>query len=218
MCSLTADAVAGTTCLQISTTDILDEIRSKQLSGCDLQMDGVGEMAVPDGGDASCTDTGGNVLCGLVGSGILHCNDDFCPDCQHAHACDLTCGFCDQAPATGDGKPHNGGKRGGGAGRRREQITIDAGVCSPPDFLSRTDSVNSACCDEGGDECADGIPNQCDARCALTYLEYYTECNQMLFSTVSAEQMTQLHRLDDVCMQLPPSDLLLALGQASCQR
>lgn len=170
-------------------------------------------MGVPDSGNSSCTDTGGDVLCALVGAGILHCNADFCPDCEHANACDVTCGFCDQAPATGDGKPHHGGNR-----RRREQITIDNGVCSPSDFQSRTDRVNSACCDEGGDECAAGVPNLCDARCALTFLDYYTECNQMLFSTMAPEQMTQLHRLNSVCMQLPPADLLLALGQASCER
>ena len=153
----------------------------------------------------------------IAGAGVLHCNDDFCPDCQHANACDLTCGFCDGAQSSG--KPHHGGRgAASGAGRRRDQITIDAGACSPSDFQARTDDVNLACCDEGGDECTAGVPNQCDARCALTYLTYYTECSQMLYSTMAAETMTKLHRLEDVCTQLPATDLLLALGQASCER
>lgn len=147
----------------------------------------------------------------------MHCNEDFCPDCQHGNACDLTCGFCDEAPSSGDSKSHHGGKGAGSEdGRRQNQITIDAGVCSPLDFQSRTDDVNSACCDEGGDACTAGVPNQCDARCALTFLEYYTECSQMLYSTMAADTMTKLQRLDDICTQLPAEDLLLALGQASC--
>jgi hypothetical protein len=89
----------------------------------------------------------------------------------------------------------------------------------PSDFVERTNAVNSACCDPGNEEmCASGVPQACDARCALTFLEYYTQCHSMLDATMAPLQMTGLHRLDDVCMQLPPAELLLALGQASCGR
>ena len=65
-------------CLQITTVDIINDIRTAQEQGCTLVVDDVGELAVPDIHQTGCADSGGTQLCGLVGAGILHCNDDFC--------------------------------------------------------------------------------------------------------------------------------------------
>ena len=150
-----------------------------------LEVEGVGETAVHGGGGGGdCEDTGPDALCGMVGQGLLHCVDDFCPDCgestssshydsisrmlterllvvaAHAGSCDRTCGFCPDVPADGKGK-----------GRRRGQIVVNHDSnCEPADFETRTNEVNAACCDDGNAaQCAAGVPNTCDARCALTY-------------------------------------------------
>jgi hypothetical protein len=114
----------------------------------------------------------------MVGQGLLHCMDDFCPDCAHNGACDLTCGFCPESP------PADGGN-GNGKGRRRNQISVDGGTaCAPADFEQRTDDVNDACCDDGVDtKCSGGVPTSCDARCALTYNPYFGECKHLVSET-----------------------------------
>jgi hypothetical protein len=72
-------------------------------------------------------DSGGAQLCGLVATGVLTCETDFCPDCTNAHKCDSTCDF-DCAPAAGGG---GGGKHGGGGGKHRRAQGIQLNhVCS----------------------------------------------------------------------------------------
>ena len=39
-----------------------------------------------------CTDND-EVLCSLIATGTLSCDDDFCSTCPHAHKCDRTCGL-----------------------------------------------------------------------------------------------------------------------------
>eukprot|EP01043_Picozoa_sp_COSAG02_P018157 COSAG02_NODE_841_length_16613_cov_61.635703_3_plen_577_part_00 len=119
-------------CLTVPSTSIIDEmIRMRNEDGCTIEGNGVGEQVVvtaPNG----CTDTDAT-LCGLVDSGVLSCEDDFCPDCTNAHKCDATCVF-DCAPA-GDktGKEH-----------RRAQIHLDSG-CSPLNLEEKVAPVNDAC-------------------------------------------------------------------------
>jgi hypothetical protein len=121
-------------CLALSSTAIIDEmIRMRDEDGCTIHGNGVGEQTVvttPDG----CADTDAT-LCGLVSTGVLSCEDDFCPGCTNAHKCDGTCSF-DCAESTGG--------KGGGKGHRRAQIHLDDG-CSPLNLEDKVGPVNDAC-------------------------------------------------------------------------
>ena len=86
-----------------------------------------GEEEVRGRAPGECVDSGGAQLCGLVATGVLTCETDFCPDCTNAHKCDSTCDF-DCAPAAGGG---GGGKHGGGGGKHRRAQGIQLNhVCS----------------------------------------------------------------------------------------
>ena len=120
-------------CLSIPSTSIIDEmIRMRDVDGCTIHGNGVGEQVVvtaPNG----CSDTDAT-LCGLVATGVLTCDDDFCPDCTNAHKCDATCAFdCPPAAAGGKGNEH-----------RRTQIHLDSG-CSPLNLEEKVGPVNAAC-------------------------------------------------------------------------
>lgn len=45
--------------------------------------------------------------------------------------------------------------------------------------VPRVDELNAACCDAHG-ICDTGVPNRCDAKCALIFEPFYTACHQML--------------------------------------
>lgn len=139
------------TCLQTPEADILDAIKAKLDTGCEIITDGVAETQVQDV-HASCEDIGSADLCSLVGTGILSCERDFCPSpsCGHASECDRTCGYCSEQ-----------------AKGRRTQIVISAAACNPVELPSKTDEVNAACCDPGSGRCADGVPTSCDVRNAF---------------------------------------------------
>lgn len=146
----------------------------------------------------------------MVGQGLLHCVDDFCPDCAHAASCDLTCGFCPETP------PADGGK---GKGRRRNQIVVDGGAaCSPTAFEQRTNDVNDACCDDGADtKCSGGVPTSCDARCALTYNPYFGEC-QHLVSTQARRACVVYMSVLTACLWLQITAVMDPAQLAAFQR
>ena len=97
---------------------------------------------------------------------MLKCSEDFCLECAHAGECDRSCGFC----SDGDSTPEEENVIVPGGGHRRAQITIRDQTCDVLDISTRTDDVNTACCDETNDHCAAGVPTTCDARCAMTFL------------------------------------------------
>lgn len=121
-------------CLSIPSTAIIDEmIRMRDEDGCTIHGNGVGEQVVvtsPNG----CADTDAT-LCGLVNSGALSCEDDFCPSCTNAHKCDASCAF-DCATT--------GGSKGTEHRHRRAQIILDGG-CSPINLEDKVGPVNQAC-------------------------------------------------------------------------
>ena len=120
------------TCLTVPSTSIIDEmIRMRDEDGCTINGNGVGEQAVVTQSDG-CSDTDAT-LCGLVDSGILSCEDDFCPDCTNAHKCDATCTFDCNANGAETGKEH-----------RRVQIHLDTG-CSALNLEEKVEPVNDAC-------------------------------------------------------------------------
>ena len=145
-------------CNQLSTTDVIAELKTMQDMGCHLVIDSVGETSVATD-VLNCVDTGADALCSLVNVGVLSCAVDFCADCSHASACDATCGFC--SPDT----PPDGGD--GGGGHRRAQNNIADTSCDATDFPTRTTQVNTDCCDQTNNNCAAGVPNTCDVKCTF---------------------------------------------------
>jgi hypothetical protein len=194
----TADAITSlrASCGLISTTDVVTELKRMQATGCVLALDGVGETSVV-AGDQNCVDTGSEALCSLVNVGVLSCSVDFCADCRHASACDATCGLC----TPGDAPPDGGG-------HRRAQINIVDTSCDAADFPTRTTQVNTDCCDETNNHCASGVPTTCDLQCAITYLTYYSECQQQIIASFSALEQQQFASLTTACRALPLVPLL----------
>ena len=80
-------------CDDVTVPEIIAAMQEMQDAGCDLDTDGVGQSTVTTD-TSGCSDTAPASLCSNVASGLMTCNDDFCPDCRHAGQCDRTCSFC----------------------------------------------------------------------------------------------------------------------------
>ena len=170
-----------TRCLAIPVTDIIAElIRMRNEDSCTIDGDGIGEQQVHVRAPGECIDSGGDTLCGLISAGVLTCESDFCPECAHAHKCDVSCGFdCSS----------NGGSA-GGKHRRTQGIHL-SNVCSALNLGEKVGPVNTACCDEGRqDVCTGGgdagVPTVCDVKCAMEYAPFYDECERALRTAFSA--------------------------------
>lgn len=199
------DGVASTfsdlrqTCLQLSPSSVVDEMKRLQDSGCEVNADGVGEEAVQQHGADGCTDSRPE-LCALVIDGALTCQDDFCQDkkaCAHSGACDATCSFC----------------------RRRSQINF-GDKCSALTLQSRVEPINAACCDEDGacNGAGAGVPTVCDAKCAIVYRPFFSDCQttlQMAFGA-HADTYAAFLQLASTCDALPVDQLLQATAGAIC--
>jgi hypothetical protein len=173
---------------------------------------GVDETAVLPTGDDACADTGSHELCSLVEIGVLSCAVDFCLTgvCPHAHACDATCGFC----TTGDDGTDPAGSGDSGGGHRRTQIDITDTTCDANDMSDRTTEVDAACCNDSNGNCAAGVPTTCDAKCAITYITYYSECAQQIAASFSPQQQAQFAELYNTCSSLPVEPLLNIVATA----
>lgn len=55
--------------------------------------------------------------------------------------------------------------------------------------------VNGDCCNDSNQHCAAGVPTTCDAKCAITYNAYYTECAQQITASFSPQQQSQFAEL-----------------------
>eukprot|EP01046_Picozoa_sp_COSAG06_P014002 COSAG06_NODE_857_length_11918_cov_4.047551_1_plen_399_part_10 len=89
---------------------------------------------------------------------------------------------------------------------RRAQITP---ACALDDFAHEADAVNTACCDYSG---CSGVPNTCDAKCAIVFDGFYERCSSILTLQVPAAQMSQYTQLHTTCSQdLPVEPLLRAV-------
>ena len=66
---------------------------------------------------------------------------------------------------------------GHGGGHRRAQ---SGDSCDANELSWRTDSINSACCDEPGEDCSDGYPHTCNPDCAALFLPFWDECHSVL--------------------------------------
>ena len=199
------DGVASTfsdlrqTCLQLSPSSVVGEMKRLQDSGCVVNADGVGEETVQQNNGNGCRDTGIE-LCALIADGALSCEADFCQDkkaCKHSGVCDATCGFC----------------------HRRSQINF-GNQCSALTLQSRVEPVNGACCDADG-ACnggGAGVPTVCDARCAIVYGPFFSDCESTLALAFGAQPDTfaAFSQLALTCDALPVDQLLQATAAAVC--
>lgn len=78
------------------------------------------------------------------------------------------------APVDGGG---GGGGVPGGGGHRRAQA---GPACTAADVPTRSNEVTLECCDEPGEDCANGMPASCNAGCASIFLAFIEECGGAL--------------------------------------
>ena len=189
-------------CNSIPSGQIIGELQPLWSAGqCPSEwMEGVSATTVPE---STCEDTLPSCAAG-ISAGFYDCANMLCPTCGMAHQCDKTCRFC------------------GGDGRHRLQIATTGHECPPMTFETEAAAVNDACCDQG--ECT-GVPTECDARCGVVYVDFYSRCNGLL-GLYHVEDMVEYTRLEQTCAeQMPAEPLLRLIGRctshdttmASCQ-
>lgn len=111
-----------------------------------------------------------------------------CTEDIMVRGCQLTCGLC--------------------TGHRRAQLVS---ACPLSDFNTRADAVNTACCDDG---LCQGVPNRCDAKCAIAYDPFFDDCSNLLSLQLPAPDVVKYHQLHTTCStDLPIDDLIDALIQ-----
>jgi hypothetical protein len=192
-------------CNDIPSADLLDELKPLYDAGqCPADwMEDVSTTAVPA---EACQDVRTGCEPGIA-SGFMSCERDFCPTCGLAGQCDKTCGLC-----SNDAETHG----------HRLQIATAEHECPPHAFETEAAAVNEACCDEGG--CA-GVPTECDARCGVVYIDFYSRCSDLL-GIYHVDDMVGYTRLQQTCAeQMPAEPLLRLIGRctshdttmASCQ-
>ena len=92
---------------------------------------------------------------------------------------------------------------------RRLQM-MSANQCNPAAFSAEAAAIDAACCDGSNDNCHGGIPDNCDAKCAVVYNRVFDRCERFLRTTT--ENMNGHERLFSTCtVSLPTEPLLRAL-------
>eukprot|EP01050_Picozoa_sp_SAG11_P028020 SAG11_NODE_7329_length_1160_cov_0.973610_1_plen_266_part_10 len=164
-------------CAAIPPATLIDELKALQDRGqCPpTVLDSVAATEVKAPG---CADRWDGDRCALsISSGIMTCEHDFCntvyPPCVMAGQCDRSCGFC------GDD----------GSGHRRllalleqlRRLQMSHMTRSPSSFETDAAAVDATCCDDEG-SCTNGIPGECDAKCAVVFNNFYPRCQRFLAS------------------------------------
>ena len=166
-------------------------------------MEDVSTTAVPA---EACQDVRTGCAAGIA-AGFLNCATDFCPTCALAGQCDKSCELC---------------SNNGQVGHRLMQISSDEHSCPASTFDAEAVAVNDACCDQEG---CTGVPTECDARCGVVYIDFYSRCS-VLLGVYHPEDMVEYTRLEQTCAeQMPAEPLLRLIGRctshdttiASCQ-
>eukprot|EP01045_Picozoa_sp_COSAG04_P022352 COSAG04_NODE_2513_length_3987_cov_11.345165_3_plen_420_part_00 len=129
-----------------------------------------------------------DVDCGTLMQGGLKCKDSIM-----VTNCRATCGMC--------------------GGHRRAQL---ASTCPLKQFDTDVAAVNTACCDD--DECSEGVPTVCDAKCAIAFNDFFDRCQNILMLQM-AEQMPGFMDLHSTCAtRLPVEPLLRKLINCKAQQ
>eukprot|EP01052_Picozoa_sp_SAG31_P045564 SAG31_NODE_8372_length_1464_cov_1.240293_1_plen_266_part_01 len=165
-------------CAAMPPAALIDELKALQDRGqCPPTV--LDRVAATEVKAPGCADRWDGDRCSLsIASGIMTCEHDFCntvyPPCVMAGQCDRSCNLC------GDD---------GGSGHRRllailrqlRQLQMSHMACDPATFSSEAATVDAACCD-GEQGCVDGIPGECDAKCAVVFNSFYPRYQRFLAS------------------------------------
>ena len=81
------------------------------------------------------------------------------------------------------------------------------GACDPTAFANDAQRVNDACCDSEM-ACANGVPQECDAKCAIVYNDFFRRC-QSLLGSFNHAQVDTYDRLFTTCSRSLPTEPLL---------
>ena len=74
------------------------------------------------------------------------------------------------------------------------QSQLYSDQCDFAAFQSRSAAVDRACCQgKSEDICAGGTPTRCDLECAVTYLPFFEECQNMIMSLAGTPTPTVIH-------------------------
>ena len=104
----------------------------------------------------------------------------------------------------------------GTSGHRRTQIDVTPGKCQLADYMQHIEAVNTACCDANG-ICSAGVPDECDAKCAIAFVGFYKNCSSILSATIqSPEQVQKFADLSTACNEISATALLDAIDTAVC--
>ena len=89
--------------------------------------------------------------------------------------------------------------------RRRTQSAL---ACDLQSFEPDVKHLNAVCCDDRG-KCATGVPTSCDAKCAVTFVEFFNRCKKIMAARFSTKLMEGFTRLHDTCSKRLPTEALL---------
>jgi hypothetical protein len=209
-------------CLDIPTSKILDDLKALHAQGLcpDTALDGVASVEVAA---STCEDTWLNAAGCEAGvlSGLLSCDKDFCATaptltapCGYAGQCDLTCNVC-----TVNSEGHRRRRLLQELlHRRAQQLAGFASHCTFDTFSAELQRVEDACCDTGTQStvCASGVPTECDAKCAIVYNYFYSQCSRLLVAQIGLTAAGPYDQLFSTCTEsLPKEPLLRVLALCS---
>eukprot|EP01048_Picozoa_sp_COSAG05_P005924 COSAG05_NODE_365_length_10774_cov_121.347822_9_plen_572_part_00 len=175
-------------CLSIPSAQALLRVQELYDTGaCSAEsLNGVGETSVT----SECVDT--NPSCELLISSGIAC-------AILLGACDATCNFC--------GAGHRRYER-----RRTQANNLKCDVTTLADDIA---NINTICCDTDG-ACAAGVPNTCDAKCAVFFVGFYNRCDDYINLQSSPTHITALQKLATTCeTSLPTRELLMVAASCS---
>eukprot|EP01051_Picozoa_sp_SAG22_P017037 SAG22_NODE_2539_length_2463_cov_16.648054_2_plen_504_part_00 len=192
-------------CAATPPASLIDELKALQDRGqCPPTV--LDDVAATEVKAPGCADRWDGDRCSLsIASGIMTCEHDFCntvyPPCVMAGQCDRSCGLC-------------GADDGGGHRRllamlgKLRRLQMSHMTCDPATFSSQAATVDAACCDDD-QSCTDGLPGECDAKCAVVFNSFYPRCQRFLASQFSLAQMAGYDQLFSTCTRALPTEPLL---------
>ena len=124
--------------------------------------------------------------------------------CPAGGQCDKTCNLC---PDTGQGGRHRllDTLAEEVHVRRRTQAALP---CNLQSFNADIRKLNSDCCDDGG-RCSTGVPTSCDAKCAVTFVEWYDRCQKVMLTRFSTKLLAGFASLYTTCTKKLPIEALI---------
>eukprot|EP01050_Picozoa_sp_SAG11_P007859 SAG11_NODE_667_length_7841_cov_19.517954_3_plen_521_part_00 len=191
-------------CVAAAPADLIDELKTLQDRGqCPPTV--LNSVAATEVKAPGCADLWDGDHCSLsISSGIMTCEHDFCntvyPPCVMAGQCDRSCNLCED-----DGSGH---RRLLAVLEKLRRLQMSHMSCNPATFADEAATVDAACCDDDH-SCTNGIPGECDAKCAVVFNNFYSRCQRFLASQFSLAQMAGYDQLFSTCTRALPTEPLL---------